>query len=159
MTDFIEQIKSELGEDWIPTIYGEEIRALKTRAFDLNFPSKENDVEILHTLIGIQMKSGKRLIGCPDLSAARYLRVFARIGCGIVAIPYDITLISGFADRLESSWQKTLLLLKAEIKELTPQLGGRKRAALVRLMRNELVEIGPGEMMPDFDTETRQRRR
>ena len=158
MTDYRHEIKSELEEAWIPSIYAAEIRSLKTRAFDLNFPAKENDVEIVHTLLGIQLRSGKRLIGCPELATARYLRVFARIGLGIVAIPYDITNLSGFADKLESGWQRSLLLLEPYLKGLNPQMKGRKRAGLVRLMRDELIAIGPGEMMPDFDTETRQRR-
>lgn len=146
-----------MEEEWIPRVYRDEIRTQKTRAFDLNFPSRENEIEIIHTLLGIQMKSGKRLIGCPDLSTARYLRVFARLGCGIVAVPYDITVLSGFADKLESGWQRSLLLLEPFVRGFTPQIRGRKRAGLVRKIRDEIIAVGPGEMMPEFTTKTKQR--
>lgn len=152
-----QKIKSELGQEWIPLVYIGEVRSGRTRAFELDVSEKENDVSIEHTLLGIQLKSPDRSIACPDLSTARYLRVFVRIGCRQVAIPYDITKISAIADELESSWQRTLLLLGKYTGDCSPQVRGRYRAGLVRLLRSEITEAGAGDLMPAFDRETRQR--
>ncbi len=152
-------IKAELGDEWIPLVYRTKIRSHRTRAFEIYVPEKENDISIEHTLLGIQLRSPERSIACPDLSTARYLRVFARIGYRRVAVPYDITKIPAIADELESSWQRTLLLLGEYAGDCSPQVSGRYRAGLIRLLRNELNEVGAGDMMPAFDAETRQRDR
>lgn len=151
-----QDIKKELGDDWIPHIYSAKVRSKKTRAFEINVSEKENRISIVHTLLGIQLKAPAALIACPDLSTARYLRVFARIGCSSIAVPYDITRISSIADELESSWHRTLLLLDARTREKSPQVKGRYRGNLVRRLRIELNEAGAGDMMPAFNTETRQ---
>ncbi|MCV4796433.1 hypothetical protein OFB84_31390, partial [Escherichia coli] len=82
-----------------------------TRRFRFTIPNRENRPEILHTLLGIELKVGRRRFSCPDLATARYLRVFARIGCDDIAIPYDISRLSAIADDLETAWQKTNLLM------------------------------------------------
>ncbi len=74
-------------------------------------------VVIQHTLLGVELKLGRKRLLCPDLATARYLSVFARIGCQDVAVPYDITKISHLADELESSWYRMLLLADQEAKE------------------------------------------
>jgi hypothetical protein len=94
---------------------------------------------------------------CPDLSTARYLRVFARIGCSEIAIPYDISQIPKLADELESSWQKTLLFVLQRSKGKPQAAGSRIRSLVVTLMREDIAKIGAGEKMPLFDTKTRQR--
>src|SRR5262245_26391338 len=114
--DVILQIKDALGTEWIPAIY-RNIRDGRTRSYKMDIPRRENRAEILHTLLGIELKVGKMRLSCPDLSTARYLRVFARIGCGDVAIPYNITEIPALADRLESAWQRTLLLFEGSAQE------------------------------------------
>ncbi len=154
-----ETIRAELSDEWIPDIYREKVKSQRTRSFELNVPAKENAVEIVHTLLGIQIKTGKKMIGCPDLRTARYLRVFARLGCSTVAVPYDITGISSIADELESSWHKTLLLFEKDSENELPQTKGRRRAALIRAMRNEIEAYGAGGLMPLFDTETMQRKK
>ena len=106
--DVASEIKEKLGDEWIPDIY-RTIRAGRTRSYAMEIPAKENQAEIQHTLLGIELKVGKMRLSCPELSTARFLRVFARIGCRDVAIPYKITEIPVFADRLESAWQKALL--------------------------------------------------
>jgi hypothetical protein len=65
----------------------------------------------MHTLFGIELLVGKRRLICPDLATARYLSVFARLGCQQVAVPYDITRISRIADQLESAWHQMMLLV------------------------------------------------
>jgi len=145
------EIRGELEGDWIPTIYLEKVRSQRTRAYRLDIPKRENEAQINYTLLGIELKVGRRRFACPDLSTARYLRVFARLGCPEFAIPYDITKISGVADELETSWQRTLLLL-----DQMDQNGARSK--VVKRLRDEIAEIGPGEAMPAFDRETRHKK-
>lgn len=123
----------------------------------MDIPERENKAEILFTLLGIELKVGKNRFSCPDLATARYLSVFGRLGCTAVAIPYDITKISMIADDLEVAWQQTLLIIDQESSVQTPQTRGRKRSALLRGIREEIAEIGAGELMPEFKSSTRQR--
>jgi hypothetical protein len=106
----IEQIFEKLDGTTISAIYREKVRSQRTRAFEMAIPARENVAEILFTLLGIELKVGKLRIACPDLATARYLSVFARLGCREIAIPYDITRISVLADELEVALQKTLLV-------------------------------------------------
>ena len=150
-TDVVYEVKAELEDDWLPTIYGQKVRSQRTRAYTLDVPPRENRAEIQYTLLGIELKIGRKRFSCPDLATARYLRVFARVGCREFAIPYDITQISPVADELETSWQRSLLLL-----DQMDQNSARTK--LVKTMRDEIAAIGPGEAMPLFDRETRQRK-
>src|SRR5689334_7490626 len=100
-----------MGDEWLPSIYREKIRSDRTRSLLIDVPQRENTAAIEYTLLGIELKVGKSRFSCPDLATARYMRVFARIGARDFAIAYDITRISGLADELETSWQRTLLLL------------------------------------------------
>ncbi|NNE67523.1 MAG: hypothetical protein HKN33_13245 [Pyrinomonadaceae bacterium] len=152
------EIEKDLGANWIPSIYETEVMQLRTRAFDLAVPQKENSVEIVHTLLGIQLKTGSKLIACPDLSTARYLRVFVRIGCPDVAVPYDITRISSIADALESAWHTALLMLDEKMPDASNPSKARVRSALIKSMRTQVINLGPGDLMPKFDTETKQRK-
>src|SRR6187401_2334068 len=107
--DIAAEIRVEMADEWIGTIYRDKIRVGKTRAIRLDLPERENTAEIQYTLLGIELKVGRRRFACPDLATARYMRIFARLGCREFAIPYDITQISPAADELETSWQRTLL--------------------------------------------------
>jgi hypothetical protein len=157
--EIADRIKEQLNENWLPQIYREKIRTLRTRSFTLGVPSRENRVEIQHTLLGVELKVGNKRLSCPDLSTARYLQVFARIGCEEIAIPYDITKISTLADELESSWQRTLLLFDEATKEKVASAKGRLRSALIKEIRAEIAEIGAGEKIPQFKQTTKQRAR
>ena len=154
----VDEIKKDLGEAWIPFIYREKIRSQRTRSHELNVPKKENRAIVQHTLLGVELKVGNRRFQCPDLSTARYLQVFARLGCQEIAVPYDITKISSLADELESSWHKMLLLVERETEDKTTAVRGRLRAASIREVRREIGEIGAGELMPEFKKSTKQRR-
>jgi hypothetical protein len=158
VTKIVESVRAQLAGEWIPTLYLENVRSQRTRSLHLEIPKKENRPEILHTLLGIELKVGDRRFACPDLPTARYLRVFARVGCADLAVPYDITRISVIADELETAWHHMLLLLDKETRDIEASVSGRVRSALLRMLRNELDEIGPGDIMPTFDRETRQRK-
>lgn len=151
------EIREKLGESWLASIYRDKIRSLRTRAYTLSIPERENSSEIQHTLLGVELKVGNIRLACPDLSTARYLQVFARLGCQEIAIPYDITKISTLADELESSWQQTLLHFEEKTEGKLPSAIGRLRSGLVKDIRQELVEIGAGDKMPEFRQSTKQR--
>ena len=151
------EIRERMGDEWLPEIYRSKVRLQRTRAHQLDVPKRENRAAILHTLLGIELKVGNKRFSCPDLSTARYLQIFARIGCREIAIPYDITKISTVADELESSWHKSLLLLAEATREKTASAVGRMRSALIKEMRQEIDEIGAGALMPEFKQTTKQR--
>lgn len=147
------EIQDTMGEDWIPRIYADEVRTLRTRSCSLDIPERENRADIMHTLLGIELKVAKRRFACPDLATARYMQVFARVGCREFAIPYDITKISTLADKLETARQRSLLLLESQGEPSTV----RQRAGLLREIRTQLAATGPGERMPEFRQSTKQR--
>ena len=155
--DIAAEIKEKLGAEWLPEIYRAKVRTQRTRAHRLELPERENRAVIQHTLLGIELKVGNHRLACPDLSTARYLQVFARLGCQNVAVPYDITKISTLADELESSWQKILLLLEDSATDKTAAVKGRMRATLIKELRHEIEEIGAGSLMPEFRQSTKQR--
>ncbi len=150
-------IKKELNDEWLPEIYRTKVRTQRTRAYNLDISRRENRAIIQHTLLGVELKVGNQRFSCPDLSTARYLQIFARIGCRDIAVPYDITKISTLADELESSWHKSLLIFDETVKEKTPAVRGRMRSGLKKEMREEIEEIGAGSLMPEFKQSTKQR--
>ena len=151
------EIKEKLGDEWLPAIYRQKVRTQRTRAHQLEIPEKENRAIIQHTLLGVELKVGIQRFSCPDLSTARYLQIFARLGCPSVAVPYDITKISTLADELESSWQKTLLLFENAAIDKTAPVKGRIRSGLIKEIRLEIEEIGAGSLIPEFKQSTKQR--
>lgn len=153
----LDRIRADLQEDWLPELYRTKVRGQRTRAYVLDIKKAESLPEILYTLLGIELRIGKRRFACPDLATARYIRVFARIGCAEFAVPYDISKISRIADELETSWQRTLLLAAEMTKRRPPRSAALIRKKLVTRMRAEIAEIGAGQPMPAFDTKTRQR--
>ncbi|HYO90436.1 MAG TPA: hypothetical protein VEQ40_02325, partial [Pyrinomonadaceae bacterium] len=142
------EIINKLGEAWLGRLYRERILSLRTRSHQLNVPARTNPVEIQHTLLGVELKAGKRRVLCPDLATARYLAVLARAGCSQVAVPYDITQISTLADELESAWHRMLLLLEYVAAERTEQFRSRLRTLLVTEARREIMEAGAGTAIP-----------
>lgn len=149
-----DEIIEDMGEGWLPVLYADNVRSQRTRGYSLDIPERENHAEILHTLLGIEVKVGRKRFACPDLATARYMQVFAKIGCREFAVPYDITQISGIADELETSWQRVLLLVEAKSPDRN---AARLRSKTIKIIRLALHEIGPGERMPEFNQSTKQR--
>ncbi|HEX6126031.1 MAG TPA: hypothetical protein VFZ23_11725 [Pyrinomonadaceae bacterium] len=150
----VEEIRRELGGEWLPVLYADKVRTLRTRAYSLDIPERENQVEIMHTLLGVELKVGRSRFACPDLATARYIRIFARCGCRDFAVPYDITRISSIADELETAWQRMLLLVTAREPRGDEK---RLRSQVIKAVRLDIQEIGPGEKMPEFTQSTKQR--
>ena len=155
--EYAAQVKAELNNDWLPHIYRERIRSKRTRSYHFDGLTKTNRVEIQHTLLGVELKVGRRRLLCPDLATARYLSVFARAGCEHVAVPYDITMISHLADELESSWHRMLLLADHYAAGKSEALKTRVRRVLTQQIRIEISEAGAGTSMPEFKQSTKQR--
>lgn len=156
--DIAAEIRLSLADDWLPAIYAEKIRPQRTRSVSIDVPERENQAEIQYTLLGIELKVGKRRFACPDLATARYMRIFARIGVCSFAVPYDITKISAAADDLETAWQKTLLIFSEQMRGKQPNSVSRSRSRMIKSIRSEITEIGAGEAMPQFNRETIQRK-
>jgi len=150
-------IQEQLGESWLPRIYRERILKLRTRSYHFDSAKPATRVDIQHTLLGVELKVGRKRLLCPDLATARYLSVFARLGCKDVAVPYDITKISHLADELESSWYRMFLLVEQEARTETARFRARLRGLLIAKIREAIKEAGAGTRVPEFRQETRQR--
>lgn len=154
--EYVERIETELGASWLPRIYRERILNLRTRTY--NFPALPTRAqpEIHHTLLGIELKVGRRRMLCPDLATARYLAVFARAKASAVAIPYDITTVSAIADELESSWHRMLLLADEITSSENASFRTRLRRQLVGKVAMEIAQAGAGRAVPEFKQSTKQ---
>ena len=152
------QVKTKLKEAWLPQIYRERIRKIRTRSYRFAGLTNKTRVEIQHTLLGVELKTGARRLLCPDLATARYLSVFARIGCEQVgAVPYDITRLSQLADELESSWHRMFLLSDHLAADKTEAFKSRIKRLLTNKIRAEISEAGAGSKVPEFKQTTKQR--
>ena len=152
--DLAKRIQDELGESWIPRLYRDRILKLRTRSYNFDYLKPSGRIAIQHTLLGIELKIGRKRLLCPDLATARYLSVFARLGCVDVAIPYDITKISRLADDLESAWFRMILLTD---QSATGKVRTRLRGLLFATIRTEILAAGAGTTIPEFRQNTRQR--
>ncbi len=150
------QIRERLGDAWLPQIYRERVRKLRTRSYHFEITGVPKRIVVQHTLLGVELKVGRKRLLCPDLATARYLSVFARLGCPDVALPYDITKISQLADELESSWYRMLLLVEQEAKAKSPSFRSRVRGSLVATIRAEIAAAGAGTRIPEFKQSTKR---
>jgi hypothetical protein len=157
--ELLQEIEATMGESWLPDVYGRRILKLRTRSYDFPSLARNAAPAIQHTLLGIELKVGRKRMLCPDLATARYLAVFARAGCKAIAIPYDITKISHLADELESSWHRMLLLADSLTSERKAAFATRVRTMLIGKVRDGIAAAGAGTRIPEFKQSTRQSRR
>lgn len=157
--DLVMEIEDTMGETWLPGIYRDRILQLRTRSYVFPAIAKPSAPEIQHTLLGIELKVGRKRMLCPDLATARYLAVFARAGCAAIAIPYDITRISHLADELESSWHRMLLLADRLTQNRGEAFATRVRRVLIGKVRVAIAVAGAGPRIPEFKQSTRQGKR
>ncbi len=151
------EIKQTLGAAWLPQIYRERVRPLRTRSSQLPVADGKAEVAVQHTLLGVELKIGRKRLSCPDLATARYLAVFARVGCPAVAVPYDITRTSPLADELESAWQRMLLLIEYNAAARSGAYRARVRRLLTTAAQSEIAAAGAGTAVPQFNQNTKQR--
>jgi hypothetical protein len=155
--DIVAEIENQLAGQSIAAIYRAKIISQRTRQYELKASSKNSIVEILHTLLGIELKIANRRLLCPDLATARYLLIFARIGCEVIAVPYDITQTSRLADELESSWHRMLLLVEHFAAGRSNRLRSTIKRKLIENTRNQILQLGAGSKFPQFNQKTKQR--
>jgi len=152
------EVRQQLGEAWLPQIYREQILTKRTRAYHLELPAKQGNAEVQYTLLGVELKIGRRRVMCPDLATARYLSVFARTGNADFALPYDISQLSRLADALEFAWHRMLLLIDNVAENRSASFCTRLRRTLIAAAREEIAEAGAGADRPHFNQNTKQRR-
>ena len=157
--DLASAIEVTMGDSWLPRIYRERILKMRTRAYEFPALPRNAAPQTDHTLLGIELKVGRRRMLCPDLATARYLSVFARFGCKAAAIPYDITKISHVADELESSWYRMLLLADESTRQRPETFRTRVRRLLIQRVRDEITQAGAGARTPEFARSTKPRQR
>lgn len=155
--EYAAEVKASLADAWLPVIYRERVLANRSRSYQFEEASAKARIEIQHTLLGVELKVGRRRMLCPDLATARYLAIFARAGCESVAVPYDITRISQLADELESSWHRTFLLADHFAAGASESFKTGLRRLLTTKIRNEVNTAGPGTAVPEFKQSTRQK--
>ena len=156
--DIAGEILRQLDDQFVAAIYRDKILTQRTRQYELHAPARSSTVEVLHTLLGIELKVANRRLLCPDLATARYLSVFARLGCERIAVPYDITQISRLADELESSLQRMMVLVEHFTADRTERLRSVVRRRLRDEARAMIAELGSGAKFPKFNQKTSQRK-
>lgn len=152
-----ENVRLELGDSWLPRIY-QRILKMRTRAYHFGDIASRNRVKVQHSLLGVELKIGRRRLLCPDLATAQYLSIFARLGCKDVAVPYDITRISALVSELESSWQRMFLMASKGAADRKESFRVRIRGLLIAKIRQEILELGAGPKAPEFRRSLKQRR-
>ena len=155
--DYAAQVRAQLKDAWLPLIYRDRVLKMRTRSYHFGALPRKAAPEIQHTLLGVELKVGRRRFLCPDLATARYLSVFARLGCENVAVPYDITKTSQLADELESSWHRMLLLADRNAAHEGDRFKTRLHGLLIAKLRSEVEAAGPGTLIPRFTQNTKQR--
>jgi hypothetical protein len=152
----VARVKAELNDAWLPNLYRQRIRSRRTRSYRFDGLTNKTPVAIQHTLLGVELKVGRRRLLCPDLATARYLSIFARAGCEHVAVPYDITRVSRLADELESSWHRMFLLADHYAAGKSEAFENRVHRLLVARIKAEISAAGAGTSMPEFKQSTKQ---
>jgi hypothetical protein len=151
-----EEVRRVLGDASIEAIYREAILPDRTRQYEIITPPNPRAIEIIHTLLGIELKIGNRRLLCPDLATARYLTVFARLGCQTVAVPYDITRISRLADVLDSSWHRTMLIIGLLTEDRSLRFQNLVRRLVISSTKTEITSAGSGPAYPEFKRPARR---
>ncbi len=103
-------IQEEIGK--LGRIYGEEVLSGRTRVVSLF--GRKCEPRILNTFLGFELQVAQKRITSPDMSTARYLRIFAEVGMASVKAPYDPTLTTGVLPQLEQSLKRIKDLLLEE---------------------------------------------
>jgi hypothetical protein len=151
------EVECLMGDASIDKIYRARVLSDRSRRYQLGTVPRNASVEIIYTLLGFELKIGRRRLLCPDLATARYLQVFAKLQCDEVAVPYDITRISPIADEIESSWHRMSLLADRLAAGRTSRFKYIVMNMLAIQLRGRISEQGAGEPFPQFSPPRRRR--
>jgi hypothetical protein len=111
------------------SLYRDEILPARTRRVHLL--GRKCTPQLMKTLLGYELRLGRKRVTCPDMPTARYLQVFGEIGLASVLIPYEPNRTSGFVPELEG--------LLEELKKATPEPPKRRR--VYQDLRRRLGEV------------------
>ncbi|MFQ5929291.1 MAG: hypothetical protein ACE5MK_06305 [Acidobacteriota bacterium] len=105
--------------------YAGKVLSRRTRVVSLL--GRKCEPLILYTFLGFELKMARKRITCPDMSTARYLKIFAELGMPSIRIPYDPTQTGRLLVELELPLQRIKELLLAEkLKQKQHQLKHRR---------------------------------
>lgn len=111
--------------------YAQDVLSRKTRRVPLL--GRKCSPTIIYTFLGFELKAGRKRVTCPDMSTARYLRIFAELGMSSIQTPYDPTQTSRFLPELERYLEKIKeLLLEERLPREQHQLKLRRIYSLIR---------------------------
>ena len=95
--------------------YRMQVLPIKTRVIHLL--GRKAPAQIIETLLGYEVKSRYKRIHCPDRVTARYVKLFAELGCRAIRLPYDPTVTA----RLIPDFERTAEAIRRGVQELFPQ--------------------------------------
>lgn len=115
-------------------IYAKEILSQRTRVVFLL--GRKCEPQILNTFLGYELKVARKRITCPDMSTARYLKIFAELGMASIRTPYDPTGTIRVLPELERALKQIKRLLLEE--NLTTKRHQSKLRRIYKRIRNNL---------------------
>ena len=118
-------------------IYAQEVLSRRTRVVSL--PGRKCQPQIVDTFLGYELKALRRRITCPDMSTARYLRIFAEVGMHAIRTPYDPTHTIRVVPDLERSLKQIKELLHQE--KLSPKRHQSKLRNIYKKIRDKLQRL------------------
>ena len=89
-------------------------QVLSRRTRMVSLPGRKCDPQIVDTFLGYELKVFRKRITCPDMTTARYLRIFAELGMPAIRTPYDPTHTIRVVPELERSVKRIKDLLQEE---------------------------------------------
>ncbi len=126
--------------------YGEEVLSQRTRVVSL--PGRKCEPRILNTFLGFELQVAQKRITCPDMSTARYLRIFAEVGMPSVRAPYDPSLTTCVLPQLEQALKKIKDLLLEE--NLDRKQHQSQLRNIYRKLRDQLKLAEKSAQSPDY---------
>lgn len=135
------------GDKGLLEIYCAQVLPVKTRTIHLL--GRKCTARIIHTLLGFEVQASYKRIHCPDRVTARYLRLFAELGCRIIKLPYDPTVTARVLPDLEASIERLLEVVRTRFTKRQLRLYVTRE--LFRLMRAQLQKSTAALAVPPVD--------
>ncbi len=128
------RIQEEIEE--LSCIYA-RVMSRPTRVVSL--PGRKCDPQIVDTFLGYELKVFRKRITCPDMTTARYLRIFAGLGMAAIRTPYDPTHTIRVVPELERCLKRIKEHLHKE--HLPRQSHQSKVRSIYRRIRDRLKKV------------------
>jgi hypothetical protein len=116
--------------------YRRQILAVRTRRIELL--GRKCEPQMMYTFLGFEVKLGQKRLTCPDMTTARYLRLFGKLGASSIEIPYDPSQTARALPILETCMQRIDDQLRSGT--LDPRKRQRKIQRVYRMIRRKLEE-------------------